>query len=495
MGAANRLQITCVRESTPGVTPVTPRMRKMRVTGESIIFSPSYVDSEELRSDRMLGDPILTMQGASGGVNFELSFPDDASPLSEIFRSAFEATWVNTPVFDNDGTADSVITDAGTVANTYAVVSGGTAAKVGHLVRATGFAQSANNQIFRVASSTATTIVGTSLSLVAETAPAAAAKLKVVGFQGASGDITSLADGIGSTALDFTTLGLVVGQWIKIGGTLDTSQFAYLVTLGATSRAAAWARITAITATKLTLDNLPSFWTTDSGTSKTIKVWFGDEIKNGVTPTSLSIERGFMDQPVPTYITTLGMQVNTFNVEINSGDKIKGSANFLGLGGAIGTVSLDAVPDAATTGIVMAGNANVGRLGVNGAQLSSPNWAKSFTIQIDNNLRTLDAVDSQSPVGINDGECKVTGKLDTYFGSATEVAAFYAGTPRNINSRVAKNSQAIIFQVPRAIYRDGGNPQATAKNTDIMASFSYQAALDTLTNSHVICDRIEYFEA
>lgn len=495
MGSANRLQLTTVRESTAGVTPVTPRMRKARITGESMQFQPTYVDSDELRSDRMLGDPILTMQASSGGLNGEISYPDDNSPLSDIIRSAFENTWVNAPVFDNDGTADSVVTDAGTVANTYAVVSGGAAVKVGHLVRAIGFTQAANNQIFRAASSTGTTIVGTALSLTAEAAPPGTAKLKVIGFQGASADITALADGLGSTALDFTTLGLAIGQWVKIGGTLDTSTFAFLVTAGLVARAAAWARITAIAANKLTLDNLPAGWTTDAGTAKLIKVFFGDQIKNGVTPTTMTIERGFMDQAVPTYIVNAGMQVNTFTTELTSGDKIKWTAAFLGLSGSIGTVGLDAVPDAPTTGLVMAGNANVGRLGVNNAQLGSPNWAKGFTIQIDNNLRVLDAVDSQSPVAINDGECKVTGKLTSYFGSATEVQAFYSGTPRNINSRVAKNGQALIYQIPRATYRDGGKPQASAKNTDIMADFDYQASVDVATNAHVLLDRVEYFEA
>jgi hypothetical protein len=113
----------------------------------------------------MLGDPIKVMQASTGSVNGEMSYPDDGSPLSEFLRSSFYNVWVNTPTFDNDGVADSVITDAGTTANTYAVASGGTAAVVGHLVRASGFTNAANNQVFRVASSTGTTIVGTALSV------------------------------------------------------------------------------------------------------------------------------------------------------------------------------------------------------------------------------------------------------------------------------------------------------------------------------------------
>ena len=489
MGSTNRMQLATVRESTLGVTPGTPRMRTARLTGESLAYQPIYVDPDEIRADRMLDDPILTMIESGGGINYELSYPDDNSPLSDIIRSAMHNTWVNTPTFDNDGTADSAITDAGTTTDTYAVASGGAAVKLGHLVRATGFTNSANNQIFRAASSSGTTVVGSSLSLSAETAPPGTAKLKVVGFQGASGDLTALSDGIGSTDLDFTTLGLAVGQWLKIGGTATGDKFA-------TAACNGWARVSGtITATKIPLDNLPTGWTTDAGTSKTVKVWFGDQIKNGVTQTSMTIERGFLDQSVPTYIVNVGMVVDTMSVSMASRAKITGAIAFKGMGGSVGTTALDASPDAVTTGLVMAGNANVGRVGVDGSALVSPNWARSFEVTISNNLRVLEAVDSSSPVGINPGECMVAGKISTYFGSLGELNKFYNNTATAINSRVAKNSQALIYQIPRATYRGGGNPQAGGKNADVMADFDFQASKDTLTSAHIIIDRIPYFEA
>jgi uncharacterized protein YidB (DUF937 family) len=355
------------------------------------------------------------------------------------------------------------------------------------LVRATGFTASANNQIFKAASSSATTIVGTALGLTADTAPAATAKLKVVGFQGASADLTThVTNGLLSTALDFTTLGLVAGQWLKVGGTAAGDKLA-------TAACNDWVRIVSVAAHTIALDNLPVGWATDAGTGKTLKVWFGDQIKNGITPSSVSIERGFLGQTVPTYIVNTGMEVDNLTTTIASKSNIVGSATFVGMGGGETTAQLG-TPDAVTTGLIMAANANVGRLGVNGSQLIGPNWSKSISFVIANNLRTVESVDASSPVAIREGECKVTGDMDTYFGSDTELAAFYAGTPRAINARVAKNSQAIIYQVPRATYRGGGNPSATANNTDVMAKFSFQASADTTTSAHIIMDRLEYYE-
>lgn len=486
MGVANRTQLTLVRETTAGTTPGTPRMRTMRITKEALSFTPNYLDSDELRSDRMLGDPIKVMQASEGSVDFELSYPDDASPLSELLRSAFFNTWVNTPTYDNDGTADSVVTDAGTTTDTYVVASGGASVKAGHLVQASGFTNSANNQIFRAASSTGTTIVGSSLSLTAETAPPGTAKLKVIGFAGASGDITATSTGLGSTSLDFTTLGLAVGQWLKIDSTTAGYRFA-------TAELNDWVRVNAIAAHALTLDNRPSGWTTDSGTGKTIRVYFGDQLRNGTTATSLSLEKGFLDQSSPTYIVNTGMQVNTLNLSISSRQKITGSVSFMGMGGSESTTSLDASPDAATTGAVMAANANVGRVAENGSTLTSPNWTKELSITINNNLRTIEAVDSASPVGINPGECTVTGRLSTYFGSDSLLAKLYAGTASSINCRVAKNSQALIFSIPRQTLRSGV-PAATGKNTDVMLDSDFQASIDsTYTNAQILLDRIPYY--
>lgn len=489
MGTANRVQLSLCRETTIGTTPNTPRMRAVRLTKENLSFTPNYILSDELRSDRNNADPIKVMQASEGSIDFELSYPDDNSPLSEIFRSAFFNPWVNTPTFFNDGTADSVVTDAGTVANTYAVVSGGASVVLGHLVRATGFTNAANNKAtpFRVASSTATTIVGTTLALTAETVPPAAAKLKVVGFMGAAGDITAAAGGLASTALNFTTLGLVPGMWLKIDSTTTINGFA-------TAANNDWIRISGtITATSIPCDNLPAGWGVDAGAAKTIAVYFGDQIRNGVTTSSVSLEKGFMDLVTPVYIVNTGMVVDTLSLNLSSRNKITGTATFKGMGGSQSTTTLDAVLDAATTGAVMAGNANVGRVGEAGAQQTSPSWAKDLTIQIANNLRTIEALDATSPVGINPGDCDVTGGFDVYFGDNVLLAKLYAGTASSINARVVKNSQALVFSIPRETLQSGV-PAAAGKNTDVMLSSQWAASVDTaLTSAQILLDRIEFY--
>lgn len=484
MTSSNRVRVTCVREATKGVTPSSPRMLTMRMTGESLRYSPEYIDSEEIRSDRMMSDPILTMKSSGGGINFEFSYPQDATPLSEFIRSAMQNSWTNTPQRDNDGTADSAITEVATTG--VITVETGAAFVAGHLVRLSGFTSSGNNGIFRITTGSATLpSVGASL-LSAETAPPAAARMKVVGFSGTAGDIAAAADGLTSTSLDFTTLGLVAGQIIKIGGTAAGDRFA-------TTANNSYARVTAVAANKITLDNLPVGWATDDGTGKTLKVWFGDQIKNGTTTTSHTIERGFLGQSTPTYIVNTGMHVNTMQVTIASKDKVKGTFDFLGMGGSQGTTSLDSSPDAETTFPVMSANADSQRFSEAGSTVSGPNWTRSIDFTLNNNNRTAESIGSVSPVDVGVGGCTVTGKANVYFGDNSILTKFFNGTPSSMLSVVQKVGRAVAFQFPRITYR-GGNPSAPGGNQDVMTDLDWSTSMDTLTQAHILIDRLEYVE-
>jgi hypothetical protein len=491
VGSANRVQLASVRETTAGTTPNTPRMRLERMTGESLDYTPDFVDSDEVRSDRMLGAPIEVMQGSKGGINGELSFPDDNSPESDNWRSTFFSTWVNTNSRDNDGTADSVVTDVATT-NTVLTVTTGTAFVAKELYRFSGFAIAGNNGIFACTTGSATVPRFVGSGITNEAVPPAAARVQNVGFIGDSGDINATSTGLSSTTTDFTTIpGLVVGKWLKIGGTGASFRFV-------TAALNDWVRITAITATTLTFDNLPSGWTTETGTALTIKFWFGDYIRNGTTATSMTKERGFLDQTVPTYIVTKGMQVNSRSLSLKSKSKITLATDFLGMGGSQSTVALDASCDAVTTGLVMAANANVGRVAEAGSTLTSPNWAQSLSIKYNNNLRTIESIDTTSPVGILPGEFVASGDLNSYFGDNSLLTKLYAGTSTSLNCRVAKTTasvpQALVFSFPTVYLRGGGSPQATGKNTDVMADFQWQAAYNSTYGCSAQLDRVSYYE-
>ncbi|MGQ0664605.1 MAG: phage tail tube protein [Pseudomonadota bacterium] len=488
MTDSNRVQLGYVMESSWGTTPAiagTTRLRKVRITGESLNYGIDNAVSNEIRDDRMVSDLVQTGARVRGEINIEWSFPTARTALDDFVAMAMMANWTNMPEKYN-ATADSSIADAGTTANTYVVDAGGTAYKVAHLVRASGFANAANNQLFRVASSTATTVVGTSLGLVAEAVPPAGARMKVVGFEGASGDITATATGLGSTALDFTTLGLAVGQWIKIGGGTSPTQFA-------TAALNTFCRITAIAAGGLSLDNRPSGWTTDSGAGKTIRVWAGDHIRTAAVEKYATIEKGFLAQATPEYIKYVGMMANGMSVTLGAGEIATGSFGFLGKVGSVGTAALDAAPEAVSTDGAMNAVANVGRIGEGGSDAGSPNFIRSLSIALANNLREIQAVGTLGLVDVGIGRSEVTGSLEAYFGSSSLYTKFLNATETSLNARLEKSSKVLIFTLPRVKF-ESGQVVVRSSNSDVVAALDFRAIKDTATTgAQFQIDRMEEY--
>ena len=66
MTDSNRLRLTGVKQTVFGTTQGTPRMRKMRTTGESLKYAPLNVDSDDIRDDRMSADTIKVHTVDSG---------------------------------------------------------------------------------------------------------------------------------------------------------------------------------------------------------------------------------------------------------------------------------------------------------------------------------------------------------------------------------------------------------------------------------------------
>lgn len=490
MSDSNRVAIGIVPEVTFGTTPATPAFENLRTTAPSLTYTPKTGVSNELRADRQITDLILLGTEAAGQINFEMSYNAQDTLLEAALFSAWVAKQTHLNV-----TADSSITDAGTVANTYAVNALGANYKLGQIVQASGFTNAANNQVFRVASSTATTVVGTALGLTAETAPPAGARLRVVGFAGASGDITATTVGgnaLLATALDFTTLGLVIGEWIKIGGTAVGDQFA------GTAANNGMARISAITATRLSLDIVPLGWATDAAAAKTIKVWVGDYLRNGVTEKSFTIERQFQDHSPITYEYFRGMEISAYSMSFDAQAIATGSCSFSGRD----AISQDsgrfagATDVLAPTASVLNTSANVGRIAEGGVAVVGPNYVMAATIDINNNLRQQPAVGSLGAVGIGVGEFGVTGRLNTYFGNDDLYQKVLNNTASSYDIKLIRtdaSGQMLLFDLPQIKF-SGGSPAVPGKNADVMADLQYQAYRHATLGYTMQAQRFPYSE-
>lgn len=488
---SNRVRVAGIREAAIGVMPSTPFLRIAGITGEGLSITPQYFVPNEIRADRMSVDPSLINVMIGGTKNFELAYIPDASFNSEVFRSIFLNPWSRGPAWDNsDATYGGIgSVTAGTLfwSDGSALANGfvGAQTAVGHLARLTGFGVPGNNGLFRLGVANSGNVVIT--GILAEASPPSTARLKVVGFQGVSGDITATASGLGSTSLNFTTLGLQVGQWLKIDSTTTANGFATAANNG-------WVRISGpITANAIPLDNLPAGWAVDSGSGRTISVYFGDTIRNGTTRTSLSIEKTFLSQATPTRIQYRGMVCDQLTLAFQSGQAILANATFMGTDSSQGTAAISgATYGAAPLSQKLTANASVGRIAEAGVPIATSNWVRSLNVTIANNLRRIEGVGKVGAYDLGVGEVTVTGTLETYFSDNTLLSKLLSGTVTNLNARAQANQQAMILGLPR-VTLTGGDPNAQGKNQDVVLPLSFQASIDPATNAEIIFDRFEFF--
>lgn len=70
---ADVVRIAEVRETTYGETPATPAFKVVRLTGESLNFTPTTTTSAGMNPQRSVEDSILTGGAVAGSINFELA--------------------------------------------------------------------------------------------------------------------------------------------------------------------------------------------------------------------------------------------------------------------------------------------------------------------------------------------------------------------------------------------------------------------------------------
>lgn len=479
--STNRVKLSKVRETTFGLTPVSPVFKTQRQTSSSLAFNPQTVTSSEIRSDRQVTDLILVGMQAGGDVGHEVSF----NAVDDDLEEAMQGTWSNNPSI-TVVTADTEISDVS--ATTITVAAGGAAFVAGMLALTSGFGAAGNNKVARVVSSTATSVVFPAATYTAEGVIPVGATLRAVGFSGVAGDIVATASGLTSTALNFTTLGLFPGEWVRIGGATVGSQFATAANTG-------WARIATVTANAITFGALPVGWAADAGTGKTIEVYTGDFLVNGTTKRSNTFERQYLDHAPVTYEYLTGMVADQITVTAQAQAIATYTVQYVGAGGqAVTTRAAGATDVAAPTKAVLNTSSNVGRIGFGGAAITGPNYVTSAAFTINNNLRRQNAVGSLAAVGVGNGEFTVTGTLETYFGDASVLGKILDNSLTSYDLRLGRadgNREQIIFDFP-SIKLSSGSPAVSGKNADVMLSAGFTAIMDATLGYTMSAGRFWY---
>lgn len=404
---------------------------------------------------------VTTDLDASGGFNQDLTLTNMTRLMQAFMFADIREKKKTNPMNAIADTVSSVT--SGT--KTFAVSAGGAGFVANHLVKATDFGTAANNGVFTVASSTATTVV-TVEALTTEAAPPAAAALAVVGFQFPSADVSITMNGLlvrlTAAATNMTTLGLIAGEWVYIGGDVAGTTFA-------TNKG--FARISAISATYLEFDKIT--WTgagAESGAGKTIRLFFGDVLRNEssaalIKRRTLQIERTLGDDGSGIQSEYLvGAVANEFSLNIAQADKITTDLTFVAVDneqrtGVTGVKS--GTRPTLTSGSAFNTSSDISRIKLSLVSATDPAptplfaFSTELKLDIKNNVNPNKAVGVLGAFDTSVGTFEVGGSITAYFASVTAVQAVRNNSDVTVDITLLKKNGAIIIDIPLLSLGDG----------------------------------------
>lgn len=486
MSDANNTVIRVSRESAFKTLNSNPLFAQVRITGASVQYTPENTTTNEINATRQVTDLIQVGFNSGGEIPTEFI----TGNLHMLYEGAFFNLWNRTPEIINgyaweygwgsgnttriSSITSTTITVSATSMLAGTAVNGATTLVVaGHLLQVSGMGVA--SQLLRASASTGTSITVAGATAVAS--PPAGGKIKVVGFEGAAGDITATTSGgnaLLSTTLNFTTLGLAVNMWVKIGEGTGANAFNTTANNG-------YAKISAIAANRLDFSVVPSGFATDAGTGKTIRVFIPDTIYNGVTQYSYTLEQQLGLTVGTRYQYLYGQTVDSIQIGSESKSVITASVGFQGANADpfTSTRTTGAQTIAPVAGVPLNSSSSIAMILENGARVGTPNFVNSFGINLNNNLRPRDAVGVLGPASIGTGRCNVTGTLSTYFGDETYYNKLVNSTLTSlaVGFRDQENSKGEVWDMPRVKYSSGA-PDITGIDTDIFAPLEFQALGD-----------------
>lgn len=465
MAAVNKIDSTATslriaEEQSIGVLPGTP---------EWIAYEPNSYDNFGGEISTVARNPINESRQRQKGVITDLDaaagFESDLtqSNLQDILQGFFFADL--RPKGEELVTAVTGTTDLFDVAST-------TGFQVNDIIEASGFLDPANNGIHivtAIVSDTTVEVLGS--TLVTEAAPPAAAQIIVVGHRAGAGDVDVDASGIlpvlTSTTLDFTTLGLVPGETIFIGGDLAALAFSNSVNNG-------FMRVKAIAANQLDIDKAQGTMVTEASTTETIEFYFGRVLKNEntsslITRRTYQLERslGAPDDSLPAQIQgeyIVGGVPNELSFNFATADKVLVNLGFVGtdneqVTGAVGLKTGNrptlVKEDAFNT------SSDFSRLKMSVLDGTDENptalfaFLTEFSLSINNNVSPNKAIGTLGAFDATAGQFNVDGSVTAYFADVAGLDAVRNNSDVSLDFVVVKSNAGIAFDVPLIALGDG----------------------------------------
>lgn len=258
--SSNSTGLFAVEEVIPGVTPANPVWVEKEPNSYSNFGAEiKTVQRTPINANRR--NKKGTVVGYTAGASYETDLT--ATNMREDAQA----------FFFSDARRKSAIVATAVDADGFAVAAGGAAYVEGSIVVATGSSIDANNGMHIVGPASDADTVDVA-GLTAATGQAIG--LIRAGQQFAAGDVAVNVSGplpaLTSTAFDFTTLGLIPGEIVYLGGDDAATTFG--------ADAMGWCRVKSVAAHSLVFDKTDFQFKANAGAGKTIQLFFGTVVRD-----------------------------------------------------------------------------------------------------------------------------------------------------------------------------------------------------------------------
>ncbi len=283
----------------------------------------------------------------------------------------------------------------------------------------------------------------------------------------------TITAGAATTGVDIFTA-LAIGSWFKViaPAAASTAIKDYF--------ADKWFKVLSTTATAITLDASTPIAAPGIGTLGVGYKISQSSISNGATFSTFALEYALTD--ITQFLTFTGMQVNTFDLNLDVGAIAKGSFGFIGRGHTMQN-SARVIGAAASQSLeVMNSVSDLGAIYENGTSiLGATSFIKSLKLNINNNARAQKALGVFGTVGVGLGELGLSGTMEVYLEDAAYYQKWLAGTNTSLSVGMADGAgNGYMFDFPKIKFKDGGLNMSG--RDDVMLSLPFDAFYDATSN-------------
>lgn len=484
---SNSVGLAIAEEVCPGILPGeqgypgTPVWHLMEPNSYSDFGATiTTVARKPISQTRSNQKGVVTDLEVTAGFNQDFMLANTVRRMQEFFFASQRPKPTTRPL-----NGDPTLVTAVTTADGFAVANAAAKGfKANDLVFNSGFAAMANNGVKLVTSASAS-LIKTVGAVEADSTPNQWASLSVVGHQFAAGDV-ALQVPVGdfprlvATVGDFSTMGLIPGEWIFVGG--DGAAFQLAGNSG-------FARISQITQTTLILDKVSWAPTATDGAAKTLRIFFGDVIRNETDPNliqarSVQLRRTLGQDANGTQSEyAIGAFANEMTVNMPLADKI--NVDF-------GYVAMDNVQRTGTQGLKPGTNVPIERSDVfntssdfariklslvdpvNGNPKPLFGFSTEMSLVITNNITMNKALGVLGSFSMSAGNFDVSGSITAYFSTVAAVQAVRNNADVTLDLISVKKNTGMLWDIP--LLTLGGGSVNVQQDQPVMVPLKNMAA-------------------